>query len=267
MKNLDFKRAFDFVRSGENWYKTILIGGSLYWLMDILNFIVNHNYMPFIPRNLVNSLLQILKLLIYFALTGYSLCVSHNQISNKLDVLPSWSDFIKFIKHGFLVFIPYLVYFLPIVLYFEFIYRFASALIKQLSTQLALLFMTINLLFSIFVIFPVVIVIATMLALTYSENLRMSNCFKPLRMFKLFKNALPVIPAFILMFLLLGISGYIFLILEQKNIIIFTVFNSLLGFMSFPIGVFIAHLSAQAYKYALSKEKDLALAPAEPQID
>jgi hypothetical protein len=85
---MDFGKAFTFVFDDEDWVKKIALGG----------------------------LLSLIPVIGVFLVIGYGLEVTKRVIKGDAEVLPDWSDFGGYLTKGFMVFLIFFVYMLPVLL-------------------------------------------------------------------------------------------------------------------------------------------------------
>ncbi len=117
---INFEKAFTFVKEDPKWGRKIAIGGLLS-AVALLVLCVPFMVLPFTSSvPLYVALLatcSVFAAAIMFALAGYPFIVINNRINNKEEILPCWKEFFRIVFGGIKTAVGHFLFILPIMFF------------------------------------------------------------------------------------------------------------------------------------------------------
>lgn len=237
---LNIKKAFLSPFSEEKWYLKLIFPTIMAAFALIYNFLSKEHK----PEAIILGLLILIPGII---LSGFLTQFTHNEINNKLPLLPELKTNIKkYLSYGLWTLLITLIYlFFIIVLYIIYSALFAFLIyLTKGNVYLIYILVTLSIILGIFLGFSYAFAIGS-----YADNLEISQIASIKKTFKLMSKAKAEIAIYLLLALALGAAlGVITIILTIPRITIFLVpfFTALEQLIS-------VNLSAQVYKIAKSR--------------
>ncbi|MCJ7734138.1 MAG: DUF4013 domain-containing protein [Anaerolineales bacterium] len=211
---MDFGKAFSYVFEDEDWIKKIGVGG----------------------------LISLIPIIGVFLVLGWGVEITKRVIKGDVEVLPDWSDFGGYLKTGFMVFVIFFIYLLPIILVqgcssLPFLFENADETMLTVFTVVSICFGCFSTLYSIaaYLVLPAAIG-------KYAVTDEFGAAFKFGEIFQMVKNNLGTYG----MVLLGGIVASLVASLGVIACVIGVLFTSV---YSFAIN---GHLWGQAYKVSMA---------------
>ena len=117
---INFEKAFTFVKEDPKWGRKIAIGGLLS-AVALLVLCVPFMVLPFTTSvPLYVALLatcSVFAAAIMFALAGYPFIVINNRINNKEEILPCWKEFFRIVFGGIKTAVGHFLFILPVMFF------------------------------------------------------------------------------------------------------------------------------------------------------